>query len=389
MTLWAHVPTPLATGESSLFVVIENLCAQHTAAGGASTVVVSDNRDVHVENCTPLAVDYTRYCPREWFTPGEMRIDHLYGLLGKRRPHSNRIFIPAVEALSELRPEVVFLHEGHHATPSLPLWAEAFPATQLVLYAHIPFSRGYRRRELRRLLTAASGVVFVSRAQREQAIRFLGDLPSPVGVVNNGVNTQRFRPRPRDRDPRFRLTYVGEIHPNKGLHLLVAALRRVETLSARPFFLRIVGQSRHQGALGMSEYERDLRAATKDLGIEVEWLGRVAHTSMPAIYQASDVVCVPSVWPEPFGMVVLEAMACGAAVIASPAGGLRDAGGDAAVYVEPTNDRALASAIADLADNPDHLRVVQSRSIDHALRSGWEARYKELTGLLGQFCRSV
>jgi glycosyltransferase involved in cell wall biosynthesis len=389
MTLWAHVPTPLATGESSLFVVIENLCAEHAAAGGASTVVVSDNRNVHVENGNPLAVDYTRYCPREWFTPGEMRIDHIYGLLGKRRPHSSRIFVPAVEALGELRPEVVFLHEGHHATPSLPLWAEALPETQLVLYTHIPFSRGYSRHELRRLLAAASGVIFVSRAQREHTIRFLGDLPSPVGVVNNGVNTQRFRPRPRDRDPRFRLTYVGEIHPNKGLHLLIAALRRIRTRSTRTFSLRIVGQSRHQEPLEMTEYEQDLRAATGDLGMEVEWLGRIPHAAMPAIYQASDAVCVPSVWREPFGMVVLEAMACGAAVIASPAGGLRDAGGDAAVYVEPTDDDALASAIADLAHNPDHLRAVQTRSLDQALRSTWKARYEELQGLLAQFRGSV
>jgi glycosyltransferase involved in cell wall biosynthesis len=315
-----------------------------------------------------------------------MRLDHLYGLLGKRRPHSSRIFIPAIEALSDLRPEVVFLHEGHHATPSLPLWAEAFPETQLILYTHIPFSRGYRPRELRRLLSAASGLVFVSRAQRDQAVGFLGGLPVGAGVVNNGVDTTTFCPRPRDPDPRFRLAYVGEIHPNKGLHCLVSALRRLGSLSTQDFFLRIVGQSRHYAALGMSSYEKDLRAATDSLGVEVEWVGSLPHRAMPEIYQTSDVVCVPSVWNEPFGMVVLEAMACGAAVIASRAGGLRDAGGDAAVYIEPNDDRALASVIAELAADRERLRAVRARSIDQALRSGWDARYNELSKLLEQFC---
>jgi glycosyltransferase involved in cell wall biosynthesis len=384
VTLWAHVPTPLATGQSSLFVVIENLCAQHNVFGGASTVMVSDNRDVRVENATALTVDYTRYCPREWFTPTEMRIDHVYGLLGLRRPYSSRIFIPAVEALADVRPDVVFLHEGHHATPSLPLWSEALPDSQLILYAHIPFSRGYRRRELRRLLAAASGVVFVSEQQRNDANRFLGRLPIPAGVVNNGIDADRFHPLPRERENLFRLTYVGEISPHKGLHLLVAALRHL-TPAKRRVLLRIVGESRHRSALGMSEYERELRAVAAELRVQVEWLGRIPHASMPAIYQASDVVCVPSVWQEPFGMVVLEAMACGAAVIASPNGGLREAGGDAAVYVDPTDDRSLASAIADLIDDPEHLLALQTRSVAHARLGGWDSRYKDLSRLIASF----
>ena len=71
MTLWAHVPTPLAPQQSSLFVVIQNLCTQRRADGKESAVVVSDNREIHLQDTSLHPVDYTRYCPRQWFTPRE------------------------------------------------------------------------------------------------------------------------------------------------------------------------------------------------------------------------------------------------------------------------------------------------------------------------------
>jgi glycosyltransferase involved in cell wall biosynthesis len=385
MNSWVHVPTPLSTQESSHFVVVENLCAQHRASGGDSAVVVSDNREIQLGNAQLIPVDYTSHCPRQWFTRTEMRIDHAYGLLGRQRPYSSRIFLPAIEALVQKRPDVIFLHEEHHATPSLPLWAEALPESQLVLYAHIPFSRSYLRNELRRLLRVASGVVFVSRAQRDYALRALGRQLIPFGVVNNGVDTADFYPARRREDERCRLTYVGEIHPHKGLHLLIAAVHRARQLSDRSVLLRVVGNSRHYRAFGVSAYEEELHCRAAQLSLDIEWLGRLPHSSMPAIYRASDIVCVPSVGQETFGMVVLEAMACGAGVIASPAGGLRDAGGDAALYVDPTDEDGLAQAIADLADDTDRLCRLQARGIEHALRSDWGSRYEDLTVLIESF----
>jgi glycosyltransferase involved in cell wall biosynthesis len=122
-----------------------------------------------------------------------------------------------------------------------------------------------------------------------------------------------------------------------------------------------------------------------DAAIDVRWTGFVPHSAMPAIYQASDVVCVPSVWDEPFGMVVLEALACGAAVVASPRGGLREAGGDAAVYIEPSDELHVACSIAALANDAVHLRSLQIRGTEHALRNSWTARYRQLAEAVDAF----
>jgi len=66
----------------------------------------------------------------------------------------------------------------------------------------------------------------------------------------------------------------------------------------------------------------------------------------------ASVVVVPSLWPEPFGLTALEAMASGAALIASPRGGLREVAGDAALYIDPDEPGSIADAILQLARDP-------------------------------------
>ncbi len=77
-------------------------------------------------------------------------------------------------------------------------------------------------------------------------------------------------------------------------------------------------------------------------------------------------------------MVVLEALACGAAVIASPNGGLREAGGDAAIYLDPLDELAFARALADLANDPERLGDLQDAGVVHAAQNTWAARYQDL-----------
>ena len=95
------------------------------------------------------------------------------------------------------------------------------------------------------------------------------------------------------------------------------------------------------------------------------------------IYRDSDVVCVPSVCDEAFGTVVLEALACGAAVVASARGGLPEAGGDAAIYVDPTDERAFAAAVARLANDEKHLDEMRRRGTARAAGGSWSTVYEQ------------
>ena len=266
-----------------------------------------------------------------------------------------------------------------------PIWRSIYPDARIVLYMHIPLSRGYRRRELRRLLSLADLLVFVSAQAREEVLRRTGPLAVSSIVVHNGVNTEVFHPRGRTLSNEFRITYAGEVAPHKGIHHLLSALPRLSELTDRCLFLRVVGSSLTAPRPNLSEYEMELRTLASRLRVDVSWIPRVAQPELSEIYRSSDVVCVPSTWDEPFGMVALEALACGAAVIASPRGGLREAGGDAAIYVEPTDEQGLARALADLANDDVLLADISQRGIAHAAPRTWTSSYKRLRSAVESF----
>jgi glycosyltransferase involved in cell wall biosynthesis len=384
----AHVPTPLAPANSSIIEVVRNLCSAQAAKseGDEPVVVVADSRSIAFEHARFLRVDYRQYCPREWFTEREGWVDHLCGFLGLPRPHSARLYLPAVEALSVEKPPVIVVHEGHHATPSLRYWRRLRPDSHIVLWVHIPLSRGYGKRELRRLLGYADGVIFPSQHLRKTIENRVGQLSIPATVIHNGFATSIFHTRGRSESAAFRVAYVGEIAEFKGVHLLLQAMRHFSGLSPRPLELSVVGSSRWLPAGEISSYEQSLRDFADNHDLTVRWIPRVPQEQLGAIYRETDVVCVPSICDEAFGMVVLEALACGCAVVASPRGGLMEAGEGSAIYVDPTDELAFAKTLAKLANDPESLDEKRRSGVARASEASWSVAYDQFHEAVALFC---
>jgi glycosyltransferase involved in cell wall biosynthesis len=147
-----------------------------------------------------------------------------------------------------------------------------------------------------------------------------------------------------------RLLYVGRLDALKGVDTLLRAL----TLLPPEVTLECFGRG--------ADHERArLRALAQSLGVatRVEF-GSLERNELAARYRAADAVVFPSEWPEPFGLVPLEAMACGTPVVASGVGGsgefLRD--GENCVRFKPRDEHALAGAITRLLRDPDLRRLV-------------------------------
>lgn len=144
-----------------------------------------------------------------------------------------------------------------------------------------------------------------------------------ISVVPCGVDVERFHPHGPafDRDPGVpRLVSVGRLVRRKGVDEVVQALRRVP----RAELLVAGGPAAGLPADDDPDVAR-LRAAARSAGVadRVRFLGAVPRAQVPDLIRSADaVVCVP--WYEPFGMVPLEAMACGRAVVAASVGGLTD-----------------------------------------------------------------
>jgi glycosyltransferase involved in cell wall biosynthesis len=173
-----------------------------------------------------------------------------------------------------------------------------------------------------------------------------------VDVVPCGVDPEVFRPdgpvADRGAYP-YRLLQLGRLVPRKGAAVAIAALARLPRTE-----LVVVGGP-PAGGLDTDPEVRRLRRLAAEAGVadRVRLLGGVPTAEVPALMRGADVVLCPADY-EPFGIVPLEAMACGRPVVASAVGGQLDtvADGVSGRLVEPRDPEALAAAVADLLADP-------------------------------------
>ncbi len=171
--------------------------------------------------------------------------------------------------------------------------------------------------------------------------------------------------------------------PHKGPHLLLEAMAAARELTARPLRATLVGSSAYDAADRLTDYEQSLRRTVTGSGLDVTFVPFVDQAELADRYRAASVLCVPSVFDEPFGMVAAEGMACGTALVASRRGGLPEVGGDAADYVDPEDTAAFAARLAALADDPDRVAAMATAGLAQAARFTWERSARRIAEVAG------
>lgn len=221
-----------------------------------------------------------------------------------------------------------------------------------------------------RAINKADVVIGVSHAEAAEITEIFGIDPAKVHVVRT-YPAPVFRPDPLGDAPdrvfaRFGLKRyvlaVGDIHPRKNIGALAQAMALI---GDRDLELALVGRP----ALGGEQIVK---------GANAHWLGHVTDDQLADLYRAAAVVCVPSLY-EGFGLPILEAMACGAPVVASNRGAMPEIAGEAAITTDPTPD-ALALGIHEALDGGQAERLGQAGVVraaqfsEHAMgTAGWAA----------------
>ena len=248
-----------------------------------------------------------------------------------------------------------------------------------------------RVEEETRIVSEADRIVAANVVERAELLRDYGAHASRIATIPCGVDTDLFTPRDRAEarqrlglDDRPVLLWVGRIAPIKGLDTLLDTVARLRA-GGRAMRLLVVGGDADELRSGHETSLRQ-RIASLGLGDSVRFVGPQPQSVLPLYYAAADVTVLPSYY-ESFGMVALEAMACGSPVIASRVGGLVTTVRDGVTgFLVPDGDiEALADRIECLVGDPELRWRLGREGVRWAAQHRWpcvaEAVCKEYASL--------
>ena len=309
----------------------------------------------------------------------------LRGRRSKRRTGNTRLLLtpphhplerwtlPAEVALT--RPSL--LHSVDHVAPSWRTWRSVVTLHDLafMLYpeTQTPASRAYYAatgESARR----AERVIAVSQRTASDAVRLLGVEPARVRVVHEAA-APAFSPRTESElealaarlglkvAPRRYALFVGTLEPRKNVPLLLEAF--VQVRRELDVGLVVVGS---RGWL-----DEPIFAARARYGLEdsAQFVGTLDEADLAVLYSHAGVFALPSLY-EGFGLPVLEAMACGAPVVASNAGPLPEVAGDAAVLLPPEDAQIWARAMLRVFTDAAQGEELRRRGFARAATFSWQ-----------------
>ncbi len=215
------------------------------------------------------------------------------------------------------------------------------------------------------LAQRARRVLTVSEHSRQAIIRAFKLSDDQVIAIPNGVNLQQFHPcdsasvrgKYRLRNPY--VLFVGSLDPRKNLNRLLEAWDQVADFSETE--LVIAGSK-------MSIF-RTVSIPTSSS--RVRYLGYVPDHDLPALYSGALFFVMPSL-SEGFGLTVLEAMACGTAVLAAKAGALPEVADQAAILINPVSISEMAEAMRRLLSEEGLRYDLRQRGLERAKQFSWE-----------------
>ncbi len=205
-----------------------------------------------------------------------------------------------------------------------------------------------------------------------QRVRTIQPNDTKCRTVLNGIDVQRFlNAHPAQRqtlplcDDDFVIVYSGRLTEDKGILPLIKAIKQTpEILHLK---LMIVGASSYGKDKQPTSFIKQLQQESESIKDKVVFTGFIDYEKVPSLLKMADIAVVPSMWEEPFGLTVVEAMAAGLPLITTRSGGIPEICEGVAMIVERENIVSnLASAILDLYQHPEKRKHMSAAAVERS-----------------------
>ncbi|NCW35167.1 MAG: D-inositol-3-phosphate glycosyltransferase [Actinobacteria bacterium] len=245
------------------------------------------------------------------------------------------------------------------------------------------------------VVKASSALIANTASEAASLVSLYDACPERVFVVPPGVDLTTYKVNGGKKSARKKLSisnetqlllFVGRIQPHKGPEVLIRAV--AEMVKHNPNLRATLRAVIMGGASGNGSKEPEkLRALATFLGVSdvIEFKAPVLRDELSEWYRAADLVCVPS-YSESFGLVALEAQACGTPVVATAVGGLRTAVADgiSGSLVDGHDPRAWSATILRLLLEPQRRLLLSMGAVEHASHFGWDTTARGILDVYDQ-----
>jgi glycosyltransferase involved in cell wall biosynthesis len=326
----------------------------------------------------PFVIDYPRRRGGAWVRRAEAKLENRWREFDWP---AYRLFVKEIaRAIRIVEPDCLIIHNDL-VLPTLRL---PLPASRFIVHLHnqVHVNRPERARTA---LQRAHHAVAVSDFIAADARSRLG--ATKVTTIHNGVDFAAFQRRRtvRAASSPLRVAFLGRLLQAKGPHVLLEAVRQLSE-SNISIALTVIGSPTFDPA---DDHTADPYLAQVLQGVERIGGRYLPHLDRNAVAEElprQDVVVVPSLFPDPFPLVMFEAMAAGCAVVASDIGGIPEAVAGVGLLFPPGDASALSARLAELATNVSVLAECASRGQERAADHDWPLVAEEWEPILRSVC---
>ena len=196
------------------------------------------------------------------------------------------------------------------------------------------------------LISECAAICFVSKYIKKQFLTNIKGDTKNIRVIHNGISKISKRYLDKEKS----IIFIGRLVEEKGAHLFLEA-SKILSQKYKNWNFTLIGSPYLGSNKIETNYSRKIFSIVKQLGPNVKLTGYLPHNEAQKIVEKAAIMVVPSIWPEPFGLVVAEGMMYGCAIITSQNGGIPEIIEDKGIVLDKLNSNAILNAIELLINN--------------------------------------